>query len=89
MNRMKKLKEERLSQEQLKIRTDLMVHELKSFDFIIIGNSLEFKTQKAAREAWKYIKPKIESRFNQMKIIDLSKKEFLNGVLDKKQIKII
>ena len=54
---------------------------------IIAENKLvEFKTQKAAKDAWKFIKPKIENRSNQMRIVDYSKKEFLNGELEKKQI---
>lgn len=85
-NRMAKLRQDRSSPEQLKIRLEVMKKFMHDFEYEEEGFSLVFKTQKAAKEAWKYVKPKMESRQNQSIMMDLSKTEYIDGDLVKNKI---
>jgi len=90
-DKMAKLRQERKSPEQIAIRQKLMVDFLNknNINFTEGKGTIEFKTQKAAKDAFKVIKKEIDSRQNKFKMMDLSKKYFINGELEKKIIKII
>jgi hypothetical protein len=88
--KMAKLRDERNSASQLSTRSKMIsnLFDMHSIEYTLKGYDFEFKTQKAAKEAWKILKEKIQDKRNEMKKRNLSEIEFYDGELDKKLIKV-
>ena len=92
-DRLTELRKERSSEKQLSIRLDIMIKHLNDLDvddFTVDERNftVDFKSQKRAKEVWKEVKKGIENRMNQMKVTNLGEIKFLDGVIEKNKIRI-